>query len=93
MISCPSSQKKTARQAAGTDIATSISKMEQSNTTTAEKQEKGVIGYSPKQKKSNKENSGFDLTFTPAENLMASIHQLSQTFDEREPLSPSKLKL
>ena len=39
-------------------------------------------------KKKNKENGSISN-----EDLMNSIHQLSQTFEQREPLSPSKVKL
>ena len=63
-----------------------------SNLTTAEKKQNPIISYSPN-KKVDKENGGFDLTFTNNEELMNSIHQLSQTFEQREPLSPSKIKL
>lgn len=58
----------------------------------------GVITYSPcKMEKENDmspyRDNGFDLTFTKTEDLLTSIHQLSQSFDNREPLSPSKIKL
>ena len=60
--------------------------------TTLEKKQGTIIKYSPVKK--DKENGGgFDLTFTNNEELVNSIHQLSQTFEQREPLSPSKIKL
>ena len=98
MCSAPSSHKKTVRQNVKSDIAGGVSHFadQQQNEsssipTTAEKVKlRGLITYSPS--KQEKEN-GFDLTFLKSQEIMDSIHQLSQTIENREPLSPSKIKL